>query len=202
MNWTFNPYSTIRTMWYLSCMVPTSSGIHGKPGKSPKKSSMHGKIMEFEKLNNYGKVMEFYEIIWWNQFKPPVARKLAVKHTKLVCLTASFLATGGFKFNYYPPTKSEGYSFGVVRASVYPSAHTFCLSGTISQYLLVRFDSFLVQMVSTMDSRYPMSYCPCFGIGNYKAKPISAFLCDLHILSKLLYLTTSHYKPWLPSTCR
>ena len=30
--------------------------------------------------------------------EPPVARKLAVRHTKLVCLTASFLATGGFKF--------------------------------------------------------------------------------------------------------
>ena len=28
--------------------------------------------------------------------KPPVARKLAVRHTKLVCLTASFLATGVF----------------------------------------------------------------------------------------------------------
>ena len=26
--------------------------------------------------------------------KPPVARKLAVRHTKLVCLTAIFLATG------------------------------------------------------------------------------------------------------------
>ena len=30
--------------------------------------------------------------------KLPVARNLAVTHTKLVCLTASFLATGGFKF--------------------------------------------------------------------------------------------------------
>ena len=30
--------------------------------------------------------------------KPPVARKLAVRHTKLVCLTASILATGGYKF--------------------------------------------------------------------------------------------------------
>ena len=30
-------------------------------------------------------------------------------------------------------------------------------SGTISQYLLVRFDSFLVQMMGTMDSRYPIS---------------------------------------------
>ena len=30
--------------------------------------------------------------------KPQVARKLAVRHTKLVCLTASFLATDGFKF--------------------------------------------------------------------------------------------------------
>ena len=42
-----------------------------------------------------------------------------------------------------PPTKSEGYSFGVVCVSVHPSVHpsvrptvhTFCLSGTISQYL-------------------------------------------------------------------
>ena len=30
--------------------VPTSSGNHGKPGKS-QKSYMHGKIMEFEKKN-------------------------------------------------------------------------------------------------------------------------------------------------------
>ena len=36
-----------------------------------------------------------------------------------------------------------------------PSVHFFCLSGTISQYLLVRFDSFLVQMISTMNFRYP-----------------------------------------------
>ena len=44
--------------------VPTSSGIHGKPGKS-QKNSMHGKIMEFEKktLYNHGKIMEFCEII-------------------------------------------------------------------------------------------------------------------------------------------
>ena len=43
-----------------------------------------------------------------------------------------------------------------VRPSI-PSVHTFCLSGTISQYLLVRFNSFLVQMIGTMDSRYPIS---------------------------------------------
>ena len=102
----------------------------------------------------------------------------------------------------YLPTKSEGYSFGVVR----PSMLFVCLSGTISKYLLVRFDLFMVQMISTMDSRYPislvkidflhLSYCPCFSIGNYKAKPILAFLCDdLHISSKLLYLTFSHYRP-------
>ena len=61
---------------------------------------------------------------------------------------------------FYPPTKSEGYSFGVVRPSipsVRPSVHTFCLSPTISQYLSIRFDLFLVQMKSTMDSRYPIS---------------------------------------------
>ena len=33
--------------------------------------------------------------------KPPVARKLAVRHTKRVCLTASFLATAGFKFKIF-----------------------------------------------------------------------------------------------------
>ena len=37
-----------------------------------------------------------------------------------------------------------------VRACVRPS-------GFISQYLLVRFDSFVVQMISTMNSRYPIS---------------------------------------------
>ena len=84
----------------------------------------------------------------------------------------------------YPPTKSEGYSFGVVRPSIL-SVRTFCLSGTISQYLLVGFDSFLVQMISTMDSRYRISLVkidsltlellPLFSIGNYNAKPILAF---------------------------
>ena len=36
-----------------------------KTEKITKKSSMHGKIMEFEKqqLNNHGKIMEFCEII-------------------------------------------------------------------------------------------------------------------------------------------
>ena len=56
----------------------------------------------------------------------------------------------------YPPRKSGGYNFGVVRP-FRPSVHTFCLSGTISQYLLVRFNSFLVQMMSTMNTRYPIS---------------------------------------------
>ena len=65
----------------------------------------------------------------------------------------------------------------VLASSVCPSVHTFCLSGTIPQYLLVRFDSFLVQMISTMDSRYPISLVkidpltlellPLFSICNY-----------------------------------
>ena len=54
---------------------------------------------------------------------------------------------------FYPPTKSAGYSFGCIRPSI-PSVRP---SGFISQYLLVRFDSFLVQMISTMDSQYPIS---------------------------------------------
>ena len=33
--------------------------------------------------------------------KLSVARKLAVRHTKFVCLTVSFLATGGFKFKLF-----------------------------------------------------------------------------------------------------
>ena len=37
-------YTEVPHFW-----VPTSSGNHGKPGKSLKKSSMHGKIMEIEK---------------------------------------------------------------------------------------------------------------------------------------------------------
>ena len=52
--------------WHLKVRVPTSSGNHGNPGKSGKKSFMHGKIMEFEKkknLNKHGKIMEFCEII-------------------------------------------------------------------------------------------------------------------------------------------
>ena len=72
------------------------------------------------------------------------------------------------RYNNNPSTKSEGYSFGIVRASVRlsvhsvrpsfrPSVRTFCLAGTISQYLLVRFNSFLVQMISTMVSWYPIS---------------------------------------------
>ena len=33
--------------------------------------------------------------------EPPVARKLAARHTSFVCLTASFQATGGFKFKLF-----------------------------------------------------------------------------------------------------
>ena len=42
-----------------------------------------------------------------------------------------------------PSMKTEGYSFGVIRTSFFLSTLLFCLSGTISQYLLVRFDAFL-----------------------------------------------------------
>ena len=39
--------------------------------------------------------MENHGILWNDLMKPPVARKLAVGH---MCPSASFLATGGFKF--------------------------------------------------------------------------------------------------------
>ena len=65
--------------------------------KIVKNSTMYGKIVELKKnLNNHGKINEFCEIIFLT--KPPVARKPAVRHTKLVCLIASFLASGGSKF--------------------------------------------------------------------------------------------------------
>ena len=40
--------------------------------------------------------MEFCEI--YQNLKPPIARKLAIRRTIFVCLTASFLPTGGYKF--------------------------------------------------------------------------------------------------------
>ena len=58
------------------------------------KSSMHGKILEFEKNRI---IMENSLNLVKNVTKPPVARKLAVRHISFVCLTASFLATDGFK---------------------------------------------------------------------------------------------------------
>ena len=36
-----------------------------------------------------------------NLTKPPVARKLAVRHISFVCLTASFQETGGFRFKLF-----------------------------------------------------------------------------------------------------
>ena len=51
--------------------VPTSSGNHGKPGKSLKKAPCMEKSWNLKKpLNNHGKIMEFCEIIWLNQQKP------------------------------------------------------------------------------------------------------------------------------------
>ena len=47
--------------------------------------------------------------------------------------------------------KVRGYSFGVVNPFC-PYVRKFCPSGTISHYLLVRFDAFLAYMISTMDS--------------------------------------------------
>ena len=62
----------------------------------------------------------------------------------------------------YPPTKSEGYSFGVVRACVRPSSipsvrpHVLSARNHIS-VPIGQINSFLVRMISTMDSRYPIS---------------------------------------------
>ena len=58
------------------------------------------------------------------------------------------------------PRRSRGDIHVVLASAVRPfrlSDHTFCLSGIMSQYLIVRFDSFLVQMISTIDSQYQIS---------------------------------------------
>ena len=49
MNGNFIPWNCYILLNYVENRVPTSSG---KPGKSTKKGSMHGKIMEFEKKKN------------------------------------------------------------------------------------------------------------------------------------------------------
>ena len=69
------------------------------------------------------------------------------------------------------PRRSQRDIHVVLASSVRPSVHTFCLSGTIHQYLLGRFDSFLVQMISTMDSRYPL--------GLVKTNPLTLELLPL-----------------------
>ena len=53
-------------------------------------------------------------------------------------------------------------------------------------------------------AKFWLSYGPFFGLRFWlNAKAILAFLCnELHISPKLLYLTTSQYRPWLPSARR
>ena len=58
----------------------------------------------------------------------------------------------GLDIYCFPLTKSEVYSFGVICLYVIPS------SVTISQYLLVRFDAFLVYIISTMYSQYRINF--------------------------------------------
>ena len=49
------------TIFCRACRVPTSSGNHGKPGKSPKTVPCMEKSLNLKKklLNNRGKIMEF-----------------------------------------------------------------------------------------------------------------------------------------------
>ena len=74
-----------------------------------------------------------------------------------------------------------------VRLSI-PSVHTFCLSGTISQYLLVSFDSFLVQMISTMDSRYPISLVKINPL-TLELLPLLVFFLSGRLRQVLLYFS-------------
>ena len=83
---------------------------------------------------------------------------------------------------FYPPTKSEGYSFGVVRLSVHSVRPHFLsvrdhISVPIGQiyFNLGANDKYHELSISyTFGQNRPFNtcYCPCFRIGNYKAKPI------------------------------
>ena len=64
-------------------------------------------------------------ILKWLNLKPPVARKLAVRHTKLVCLTASFLSTGGFVKLFH---KIQWFSMII---QVFFKFHDFSMHGTL-----------------------------------------------------------------------
>ena len=60
---------------------------------------------------------------WDNQnLKPPVARKLAIRHTSFVCLTASFLATGSFSSNSF--TKFLDFS-KIIKGFFFPNSMIF-----------------------------------------------------------------------------
>ena len=83
-----------------------------------------------------------------------------LKYQQNLHLPYSILLFEFLQFNddFYPSMKSEVYSF--CRRPSIPSIRpsTLFVHRNISQYLLVRFDLFLVQMISTMDSRYPISF--------------------------------------------
>ena len=104
----------------------------------------------------------------------------------------------------YPPTKSEGYIFA---SSVHPSVHYVRPSALLSvrnhisvlichiRIILCSNDMYHVLSISyKFRQNRPLSTWVMALV--YNAKPISAILYDdLHISPKLLYLTTSHYRP-------
>ena len=112
----------------------------------------------------------------------------------------SFKCMSAESWAYYPRRTRRD----IVLAPSIPSVLIFCLSGTISQYLLVRFDSFFLKMICTINSLYTisfikidpltLSYYPWFSIVNYNSKTILAF-CAIIFTCHLLYLTTSIYIP-------
>ena len=132
-------------------------------------SGGHTKFFKFlpVKLNSYPEISVHF-LFKFELDVDSFGSRRGVEHSEVVsfCLSVSAVAlVFNSPANYYfyiIPRRSQRDIVLVssVRTSVCPfppSVHTFCLSGTISQYLLVRFDSFLVKMISTMTSRYPIS---------------------------------------------
>ena len=126
-------------------------------------SGGHTKFFKFlpVKLNSYPEISVHF-LFKFELDVDSFGSRRGVEHSEVVSAVALVFNSPANYYFYIIPRRSQRDIVLVssVRTSVCPfppSVHTFCLSGTISQYLLVRFDSFLVKMISTMTSRYPIS---------------------------------------------
>ena len=88
---------------------------------------------------------------------------------------------------YYPPTKSEGYSFGVVRPSVHSVRPHFL---SVRNHISVPIGQIWF-ILGINDKYHELSIS--YKFGQLELLPLFKYSQLLGNSSKLLYLTTSHY---------